>query len=243
MNTPTRRYAFALLATASAVALTAASYATPARADAITTGQAASDVAAPLEGGTGIVGQLRIDPHGRVSGVILRDGTELVATGPGAQSLATFVQPGDRVRTPVGPRGTLEIEDLRSDRFIQLGSEADVARGGGPESQPEVGYPRIDDASHLGRVRLTGRVRSMLHRPYGATSGFVMEDGTQVHVLNRLGRVVSEVITPGESIVVEGRGTRTPFGTGLWAVKITQPSGFVLIDLTRGVRAPELNLP
>jgi len=64
-----------------------------------------------------------------------------------------------------------------------------------------------------------------------------------VHVLNRLGRVVSELITPGESIVVEGRGTRTPFGTGLWAVKITQPSGFVLIDLTRGVRAPELNLP
>lgn len=244
MNTPTRGYAFALLATASAVALTAAgSYATPARADAITTEEAANDVLAPLGGGTGIVSQLRIDPHGRVSGVILRDGgIELVVTGPNAQRLATFVQPGDRIRTPVGPNGTVEMENLGSHQVIQLGTTAAVARGGGPESQPSLEYPPVDDASQLGRVRLTGRVRSMLHRPHGETSGFVMEDGTQAYVLSRLGLAVTELVKPGDSIVVEGRGTRTPLGTGLWAVKVTRPGGQVLLDITRGVGAPELNL-
>lgn len=76
-----------------------------------------------------------------------------------------------------------------------------------------------------------------------AASGFVMEDGTQVHVLDRVAFAVSKMVSPSDSIVIEGRGERTPMGTGIWAVKITRPDHAVLLDIGRGVGAPELNLP
>jgi hypothetical protein len=243
MNTPTRYLAFALFA---AFAMPSQANARSIHAYANTDDRAANELArhavGPLRGG--VVDRLRIDPHGTVSGVLLRDGTELVATGAGAQQLATIVRPGDHIRAPYGPNDTVRIEDARTGRFVQLGGIAAVARGGGPASQwPDFGYAPVDDASRLGPIAVSGRVRSMLHLPDGAASGFVMEDGTQVHVLNRVAFAMSKMISPGDSVVVEGRGTRTPIGTGLWAVKLTQPGGPLMLDITRGIGAPELNLP
>ena len=229
MNTPTRQLAFSLLAV-SALAMPPRAYGTPTDPSTIATDR--------------VVDQLRIDPHGQVSGVLLRDGTEIVATGAAAQTLATFVRPGDRIRTPIGPSDTLEIEDLRSGRFVQIGGIAEVARGGGPATQASNSeYAPVDDASRLGRIAVRGRVRSMLHLLDGTASGFVMDDGTQVHVLKRVAFAVTEMVSPGDSIVVEGRGTRTPIGTGLWAVKIMRPDHQVMLDITRGIRAPDLRLP
>jgi hypothetical protein len=82
----------------------------------------------------------------------------------------------------------------------------------------------------------------MLHQPNGTPAGFVMDDGTQVHVVPGVAGAVAEQVSPGEVIRVEGRGTRTPMGTGLWAVTITRPNNLVLLDMTRGIGSPELNL-
>ena len=192
----------------------------------------------------GVVDQFRIDPHGRVSGLLLRDGTELVAQGQTAVVLSGMVRPGDRIRTPVGPGRTLEVEDARSGRFVEIGTVDEVARGGGPISPgPVQPYAHVDDASQLQRIAITGRIRTMMHVPNGAPSGFVMEDGTQVHIAPSAAGAVAGQVSPGERIRVEGRGTHTPMGIGMWGVTITRPNNFVLLDMTRGIGAPELNLP
>jgi hypothetical protein len=105
-----------------------------------------------------------------------------------------------------------------------------------------VPYARVDDASGLDHIASNGRVRMMLHSPAGSPTGFVMDDGTQVFSVPTVADAVAQQVTPGQIVRVEGRGTRTTAGTGMWAISITQPSGLVLLDMNRGVGAPELNL-
>ena len=191
----------------------------------------------------GVVDQFRIDPHGRVSGLVLRDGTELVAPDPNAAALTSMVHPGDRIRTPYGPSGTLEVENLRSNQFVQIGTIDQVARGGGPTSiGPVQAYAPVDDASKLETLAVSGRIRTMLRVPNGAPAGFVMEDGTQVHIVPTVAGAVAEQVSPGDQVRVEGRGTRTPMGVGMWGLIITRPNNLVTLDMTRGIGAPELNL-
>ena len=249
MDTSKRRFAL-VLATASALPFT--SYAQAQR-------QAVPETN-PLPGGAptsiqsmgqpnglfvkGVVDSFRIDPEGRISGLILQDGTEVVVPLQTASTLQSAIHVGDRIRTPYGPNNTLEIEDAASHRFVQLGTADEVARGGGPlPSGPVQPYAHVDNASRLPRLAVTGMVRKMLHVPNGAAAGFVMEDGTQVHLVPSVADAVAEQVSPGEMIRVEGRGTRTPGGTGIWGVTIVRPNNLVLLDMTRGIGSPELNLP
>lgn len=188
----------------------------------------------------GVVDRYRVDPHGRLSGVILRDGTEIVVTGAQAAAVSAAVRPGDLVRTPGGPQNTLELQDPRTGRTIDLGSIDSVARGGGPVSAA-VPYARVDDARPLRAFTVRERVAYVTHTPNGDPSGFVLRDGTQVHLVPAVAGVTSE-IRPGDLLRVDGRGTPSAYGLGLWGMTITRPTGLVVLDMTRGIGAPELGL-
>lgn len=189
------------------------------------------------------VESMRVDPHGRVSGFILADGTDLRASLP--DQLAASTAPGDLVRAPLGARGSFEVENLRTGRFVPIADIASAARGGGPQpvgATAKVGeYPLIDDASKLDRLATSGRVRSMLRSPNGMPTGFVMDNGAQVFTVPTVADGVVEQVRPGDEVRVEGRGTKSAHGTGMWAVAITRGNA-VLLDMMRGVGAPELNL-
>jgi hypothetical protein len=236
MNTPARRLALAFTAALAAL-LPAASHASIRSDDAAN--ESARQAVGPQRGG--VVDRFRIDPHGRVSGLILSNGTEIVVAGPRGQTLTALVRPGDRIRIPFGPSETVQIENERTGLYLPIGTVGSFARGGGPAT--DIPYAPIDDASRLHRITVRGHVHSMLSLPDGTPSGFVMQDGTQVHLLKRVAFAATKMISRGEPIVVEGRGTRSRMGTGLWAVKIMRPDRRVMLDLTRGIGAPELNIP
>ena len=103
------------------------------------------------------------------------------------------------------------------------------------------GYQYVDNAAALSRIDVLARVSMLTHAPGGVPSGFVLSDGTQVRVPPSVTGVLAR-LRVGDTLGVEGRGTRTARGTGLWATKITDDDGQVVLDLSRGVGASELGL-
>lgn len=187
------------------------------------------------------VDRYRVDPHGQISGLILTDGTEIVASPSQAPAILSAVLPGDPIRLPTGPRNTFEVVDTRSGQFINLGPVDSVARGGGPISTIAVPYQQVDNATALKTYAVDGFVSYLTHTPNGVGSGFVMANGAQVHIVPGIDGVLRD-IHPGQRLHVEGRGTQTPYGLGLWAMAITRPDRLVILDMTRGIGAPEIGL-
>jgi hypothetical protein len=189
----------------------------------------------------GTVERYRIDPHGRVAGVILTDGTVVSATPSQMDVLRTNVRPGDAIHVALGPRNSYELENTRTERWVNLGQFDQVARGGGPYNAA-VPYAQVDDARRLGTYTVQGHVARILHTPNGDRSGFLMDNGAQVWVVPGVDGAL-EVIHPGDQLRVEGRGTPAPQGVGLWALTITRPNRVVVLDMTRGAMGvPELAL-
>src|SRR5579884_577143 len=78
------------------------------------------------------IDRFRIDPHGRVSGLILGDGTEyVVPTTVGTQLTQSF-HPGDSIHIDPGPNNTLIFQNERTGASLDLGHVDTLARGGGP---------------------------------------------------------------------------------------------------------------
>jgi hypothetical protein len=190
-----------------------------------------------------IVVRWRIDPHGRATGVILEDGTAFATRPAVTMQLLQLVRLGDRVHTSQTPQGTEELRNLRTGQVVDLGPSDRVARGGGPlDPDPAVPYARVDDARGLQTLRVAARVARIIHAPGAISpSGLLMEDGTQVYLVPGVATGLRSV-RPGQALRVEGRGTMTPQGASLWAVTISRPTGHVLLDMTRGIGAPELRL-
>src|SRR4051812_46314955 len=82
----------------------------------------------------GVVDRLAIDPHGRVAGVILLDGTEIPAVTAQAVTLVRDVTPGERVRVVGDPALASDLEIVSTGRSVRLGPAGIVARGGGPSA-------------------------------------------------------------------------------------------------------------
>jgi hypothetical protein len=211
---------------------------------------------------------VRLDPHGRPSGVILSDGMEYV--GVANQNLLQVASPGDPVRVELGAGDRLVLVNERTLRGATIGPRAEVdlqpfvpyatsspptAIGGGPKDTTfsdetfsdkvqnlgeGIAPKRLDDAIDLGRYAVVGRVDTVLKTPTGAPAGLLMTDGTQVHVIPRVADVLAR-FHEGDELRIEGRGTRTGLGTSMWATAITQ-GRLVHLDLERGNGAPEIGV-
>jgi hypothetical protein len=185
--------------------------------------------------------RVRIDPHGRVSGLILADGTDVAAAPGEAAQLAQQVRSGDPIALERGPGNSFVVLDGRTGGRFALGSMDSVGRGGGPPSSA-VPYQLVDNARDLPWMTTQGRVTRVLHTPNGDTSGLLLDNGMQVRIVPGVEGVVA-AMRLGDIVTVGGRGTATPAGSALWAIRIAQPSGLVLLDMTRGRHGlPELGL-
>ncbi|MBI2390977.1 MAG: hypothetical protein HYV09_15405 [Deltaproteobacteria bacterium] len=190
----------------------------------------------------------RLDPHGQISGVILTDGTELVA--PMSERLSRVARPGDPVRRAVSADQRRVLVNERTNEQVALGPRENedlkplVARpigiGGGPVATDRDSL-RIDDVSSLDRLAVTARVSLVLKSNVGAPSGLLLEDGTQVHLVPRVSGALGRV-QPGDLLRVVGLGTQTESGASMWALFIIAEDQQVLLDLERGDGAPEIGL-
>lgn len=189
----------------------------------------------------GRVESFRIDPHGRVAGVILQDGTIIAVPVALAWDLVRNVEIGDWVRTLPGPAQTVQLNNPRTKSVLALGPAEHVARGGGPPSREALPYARVDDVTGLERFAAEGKIKVLTHAPQGLPTGFVLQDGTQVSVAPSVAGVLRN-LRPGERIRVEGLGTRGPANPSMWALTISRPKGEVLLDMTRGIGPVEFGL-
>jgi hypothetical protein len=192
----------------------------------------------------GTVDRLRLDPHGRVAGVYLRDGTEITAAPERAAALALAIQPGDAVHVVYNPQQQALLFDARTSRFVELTSAtpAFAARGGGPGAPAvAIPYARVDDATQLAPVRVEGRVAQITHTAGGVPTGLLLDNGAQVDVVPDVAGIL-DTLSVGDALRIDGRGTQTSAGTSLWALTITSARRGVVLDMTRGVGAPQLGL-
>jgi len=199
------------------------------------------------------VQSVRLDPHGQPSGVILSDGSQLC--GEINQKLTRVAVPGDPVRVELAAGDRIVLVNERTSEGATIGPRETVdlapliARptrygiGGGPPPMPPQGqtpYVHLDEASQLEHFAVVTRVALVLKAPSGAPAGLLMEDGTQVHVVPRLAGVLAR-FKPGESLRVEGLGTKNEHGKSMWALAITRDRT-VFLDVGRGIGAPEIGI-
>jgi len=190
---------------------------------------------------------LRLDPHGKPSGVILSDGTELVGV-PGS-NFASVVTPGDPVRVVVNGHERLVLINGRTFETAVIGANEraalrpllghPVSIGGGPMAT-DADQTYLDDATSLQRFAVVSRVALVLETRVGARAGLLLEDGTQVHLVPRLAGSLAN-IEPGDRLRVEGLGTPAQHGSAMWALSIAD-EGFVYLDVERGRGAPEIGV-
>lgn len=205
-------------------------------------GSTGADRAAP-EAGARRVAAVRRDPHGHARGVILDNGTAVVAEE--LDRLFQVARPGEVVQIVASGRD-VELRNVRTGALVALGPREPLttaAIGGGPRAVPvpESAFPRIETRG-LVRLNRTGVVRQVVHTTAGVPFGLVLDDGSQVYLLPRVSGVLSSV-TPGERVAVHGLGTQAVDGTAMWAQTIARDDGRTVLDLGRGpVRAPELGL-
>lgn len=184
-----------------------------------------------------------IDAHGRVAGLMLDDGTELVGTSAQGDRILASFQRGDPVELTARGGAPVRVRNARSGRVLELapsGSDAPASAAARARSSGTA-RPRMDDVRDAARVEVTGRVAAVTHTPQGEPAGVLMDSGTQVHVLPRVAAVLRG-LRPGDPLRVEGRGVYGAYGLGVWATTIVGPNQRRVLDLGRGVAAPELSL-
>jgi hypothetical protein len=193
---------------------------------------------------------VRIDAHGRRSGLILSDGTELVSLN--VDRIAEVAKPGDQVYVAAAPNDKLQLVDRTRGEAVTLGPREVVdlgpfigpPMGGGPRiSEGILEEPKLDDVSALPMLVQDGRVALITHSPTGDPSGFILDDGTQVHMIGRVAGLITGRIHVGDVLHVEGPGATSKDGRGMWAIAISRPTRFVILDLMRNAGGvPELGL-
>ena len=197
------------------------------------------------------VERFRIDPRGRIIGVLLADGTEIRTSSQGTAALRREVRPGDTVQVTYTATGDAGLAVQRTGHVLDLGpannppgspATVPVAGNAGPFPADAVPFAVVGDATDLPPASVQGRVEMVTHTRAGMPTGFVLEGGAQVSVVPSLAGFLLEV-RRGEALQVEGRGGTGPDGTGLWALTITSVTRGVLLDMNLGPGPVELRVP
>jgi hypothetical protein len=208
--------------------------------------------AASVEQRSAAVFAYRVDAHGRLTGLVLSDGTELISAN--AEKMMTNIHLGDRVYVEPGPGDTLQVVNpvqqvavtVGPRQTVDLGQGPGSAIGGGPPAEGATGVnaePRLDDVTHMPMLVVDGRVTLIMHTPVGVPTGFILDEGSQVRLIPRVAGVITNAIKVGDQLHVVGPGTTGPTGRGMWGVTISRPNRWVVVDLMRNViGAPELGI-
>ena len=155
----------------------------------------------------GKVVQYTLAPGGRVTGLILADGTEVRMRPWLSTALVFSIKPGDEISI----RGlkARNAQVVAAVTLTNLASGAVVSGAVGDHQHGE--GPRMD---------VTGKVKMALHSLHGDVDGVLLEDGTSVRLPPHAAHMLGDLLKPGNTVVVRGFGTTSPLGTAVGAVEI-----------------------
>jgi len=149
-----------------------------------------------------------LNPGGQVDGLLLSDGKQLHSPPHLGQALQQAAKPGDSVQATVEPGNQSQYgQEYRTISLTNPKTGATVV------DQPPL-YPPPPPAPGQA-LSAAGRVIQWLVGHMGEVNGFVLSDGAQVHFPPPMGFALNQQMRVGDSVSVQGYGTRTAFGTSL----------------------------
>ena len=163
----------------------------------------------------GRVQQFTLTPRGDIDGFILTDGTEVKTPPHLSTQIAVTVRNGDAV-TMRGLRAAaiplIEATSVTNDATGQTVIDT------GPPSGPARGW--WDRGP--GQATLQGRVRMTLHGPKGNVNGALLDDGAIVRLPPPEAARFASLLSPGQTISVQGDVNASVLGRVVEATAIGQ---------------------
>jgi hypothetical protein len=163
----------------------------------------------------GIVDRYLLNPRGDVSGLLLRDGSQMHVTFRAAQDLTKVIQPGDRVR--VHGRRDTDSPLVKPDVIINVtdGTSFTVPY------RLDLPMPPREERPTITELNAAGTIQTLLYdHVKGVVNGALLSDGTQVRLPPDVGDRFHASLQRNMDVEVRGYGIATPYGTALEAFAI-----------------------
>ncbi|MDQ6733558.1 MAG: hypothetical protein M3Z35_05485 [Nitrospirota bacterium] len=191
--------------------------------------QAQDNFTQPTAGGT--VKQYLMNPHGDVDGLLLGDGTQVHFPPHMGNELTTEIKLGNQV--------TVQGDRLEGTPLVRAEAITN-SRTGRAVVEHEPSWKDRPIPPHLKRLSMkdmqaSGSIQALLYAPRGEIRGFILADGTQIHMRPDVGDSLARTLTAGETVQAEGYGTDNQYGRSLEATAIGLGGGR-LVPLDRSVR-------
>ena len=178
----------------------------------------------------GTVQAYLLNKAGQVDGLLLQDGKQLHLPPHCSAALQQAVKPGDTIEALVEPG---EESPLGSEFRTQ--SLKNAQTGQTVVDQPPPPEPKLGEPMHI-----EGSMTHWLVGHKGEPKGFILDDGTYLHIPPPVGKTLTERVKSGvdaqrlvvrHRLIAQGNGTRNDFGTSLEVLKL-EMNGQKLVDLS-----------
>ena len=163
----------------------------------------------------GVVDRYLLNPRGDISGLLLRDGSQMHVTLRAAQDLTKAIQPGDHVR--VHGRRASGSPLVKPDVIINVtdGKSFTVPY------RLDLPMPPREARPTLTELNAAGTIDVLLYDPLKeVVNGALLSDGTQFRLPPDVGENFHASLQKDMEIEVRGYGLATPYGTALEAFAI-----------------------
>jgi hypothetical protein len=163
----------------------------------------------------GIVDRYLLNPRGDVTGLLLRNGSQMHVTLRAAIDLTKAIQPGDRVR--VHGRRVGDSPLVKPDVILNVtdGTSFTVPY------RLDLPMPPREERPAVNEMRAAGIIQVLLYDHLKEiVNGALLSDGTQVRLPPDVGEHFHASLQPNMDIEVRGYGATTPYGRAIEAVAI-----------------------
>jgi hypothetical protein len=163
----------------------------------------------------GVVDRYLLNPRGDVTGLLLRDGSQMHVTLRAAADLTRAIQPGDHVR--VHGRRIAESPLVKPDVIINVtdGTSFTVPY------RLDLPMPPREERPAVNEMRAAGTIQVLLYDHLKEiVNGALLSDGTQVRLPPDVGEHFHASLQPNMDVEVRGYGATTQYGRALEAIAI-----------------------
>jgi hypothetical protein len=163
----------------------------------------------------GVVDRYLLNPRGDVTGLLLRNGSQMHVTLRAATDLTMAIQPGDRVR--VHGRRVGDSPLVKPDVILNVtdGTSFTVPY------RLDLAMPPREERPAVNEMRAAGTIQVLLYDHLKEiVNGALLSDGTQVRLPPDVGEHFHTSLQPHMDLEVRGYGATTQYGRAIEAVAI-----------------------
>jgi len=168
----------------------------------------------------GTVQAYLLNRAGQVDGLLLSDGKQLHLPPHLSAALQEVVKPGDPIEALVEPGEKSPLGEECRTESLNNAQTSQTVTDQPPSPPPTPGEP----------MHVEGSMAYWLVGHKGEPKGFILSDGTYLHVPPHVGKTLTERVKTGDQLSAQGYGTRKDFGTSL-EVETLNLNGQPLVDL------------